>query len=487
MNKSRSIAILLAVLMLTACCAQATAPAGTDSGALTYPFDGQKEPAPENPAKAPDAPAEAKAAQATETPEAPAQTAAPEPEATPSITPKPTLAPEGPYAVLIASLREAAAQGCIAMPRALEGWLVSRVQQTDTGLNVALPMFADTKTGSLPAYNGEAPSLYLAEVAKLLADEIMLLPMDADAGRIEVPSSKEADPSLVKVLIALGEDMEMWLDARLNAGRVYPAMTRMLLDHGAMDITYWPNVYFEKSNQAPVYGRDEGHRPLKRDDVGPSVRAAQEALIEQGYLVADHSTGTFTPQMEDAVRKFEAASGFPEDGMLSPEEQYKLFRETPPYTMPGVLAEAAGRQEAVDQWWEWFVYMLYSVEWTGSTATICYKDFAPLEEALFINALSMVGMEDYDMAWLDDDLLYMLNLANQEEELDLKTAKVSLTLDALRGVGGITAMTKGNQDALWEAFDAFYMPLYGAGDMVRMMGESGITFTQLYGEALGEE
>lgn len=428
MKKNRHIALLLSLLLCAALCAQ---PAGVLGQEATIP----------------------EALGAPATPDAATESKGDDTEQ-PTATLRPTLPPEGPYAVLIASLREAAQKTHISMPRALEAWLVSRVSQVDGGLEVAIPLFEGAQKVNLPVYQGEEPTQYMQDVVQKLAEAIMLLPMDADTGRIFAEQSTTANEALVEALVALGEDMEEWLDAQLLGAKAYSAMTRLVFDYKGIGKEYWANVEFAEKKQAPVYGAEQARRTFKRDDTGPSIRMAQEALIAQGYLLAERSTGIFTEQMEEAIRKFEAANGLFEDGRLSADDQYVLYGEIPPFQLPAELAQLMGRAEDIDTWWNFFVYELRAVSWHGSAVTITYPEIGPIWSGLYSYAIGYINQfSEEDHAGL---IVAILGEIEKTTELESKLATIHLTLDVLRGAGGAALLSESDRQTLFDAFDTFH-------------------------------
>ncbi|MCL1796077.1 MAG: peptidoglycan-binding protein, partial [Clostridia bacterium] len=300
------------------------------------------------------------------------------------------LPPEGPYAALIVSLREAMSRGHIAMPRTLEGWLVSRATLVSGGLEVAVPIFTEAKSGALTKYSGEEPSIYMQLVVGQLADQMMLIPMDADVGRIYIQDGAGPNETLVEALIQVGEDMERWIGVQLTQAKAYGALTRLLFDIGDMNKTHWRYVDFQTKDQAPVYGTRSARKLLKEGDAGPTVRALQEALQAQGYLVTDRTNGTFGQNMTEAVMRYQAMNGFPITGQLTPEEQYRIFGEIQPYSLPEELGKAWGREDDFAIWWPLFVSCLSSVSWSGSTVTVASKNFEPYEDYVFEFVMSVL-------------------------------------------------------------------------------------------------
>ena len=347
------------------------------------------------------------------------------------------LPPEGPYAALIASLREAVARGNITMPRALEGWLVSRTSVVDGGLEVAVPMFVEARPGLLSRYEGEEPSIYMQVVIRQLAEQMMLLPMDADVGRIFVPEGIEPSEALVQALISVGEEMDQWIGDQLSHAKAYGALTRLTFDLGDMNKSDWRSVRFPQKAQAPVYGDQHPRRTIREGDAGPSIRAAQEALLDQGFLDADRATGTFSPKMLQAVLAFQAKNGLPETGELTPAEQYLLLGQLPPYSLAEALAQGWNREADFAAWWPSLVRGLHTVSWSGSTVTVTIKDYMAYQDQLFAFLMRTILFEGYSVEDLDELMAYALRMLHEDDSGDLEksTVSFSITLDALRSGG----------------------------------------------------
>lgn len=96
------------------------------------------------------------------------------------------------------------------------------------------------------------------------------------------------------------------------------------------------------SSSAPVYSApsptdapvSSGYPTLSQGNTGDAVKAIQRRLKELGYFDGDIG-GNYLTKTEAAVRLFQAAVGYPQDGVATPELQELLFSSSAPaYSAP---------------------------------------------------------------------------------------------------------------------------------------------------------
>ena len=93
------------------------------------------------------------------------------------------------------------------------------------------------------------------------------------------------------------------------------------------------------SADAPVPHTNKEERTLRIGDHGPTVKIAQERLLDHGYEIM--TDGVFGPGTENIVREFQEANGLMPDGVVGPNT-WAALKKTPEPAEPDIAPAATG-------------------------------------------------------------------------------------------------------------------------------------------------
>jgi len=84
----------------------------------------------------------------------------------------------------------------------------------------------------------------------------------------------------------------------------------------------------ENTNTPGNSGQEASYTTLKKGSTGTAVKNLVEELKNQGYYIGS-VTSSYTTEVENAVKKFQAANGLTVDGIAGSKTQHKLFGTVP--------------------------------------------------------------------------------------------------------------------------------------------------------------
>ena len=229
---------------------------------------------------------------------------------------------------------------------------------------ITAPDFLEAE--DLTKYQGETPSNYIAgwinELRAITADlpgggALLMLPIPPEG------NWTERDRESFRAWLWGQSGMEEWLRRGIEQSGLYKALSRLIFFMPEEQSGFARR--FVRRAQAPQYptGKTEFKR-MVRGHRGENVEAAQRVLIAQGYLPEGEATGTFTREMQSAVRQFQRDNGLTEDGILDSKTQTMLFVEGEGVTIRDVLADNGISEADFELWWLPFVRSMYDIEWT---------------------------------------------------------------------------------------------------------------------------
>ncbi|MBR2717873.1 MAG: SH3 domain-containing protein [Clostridia bacterium] len=88
------------------------------------------------------------------------------------------------------------------------------------------------------------------------------------------------------------------------------------------------NFVPENTNTPGETGQEASYTTLKKGSTGTAVKNLVEELKNQGYYTGE-VTSSYTTEVENAVKKFQAANGLTVDGIAGSKTQHKLFGTVP--------------------------------------------------------------------------------------------------------------------------------------------------------------
>ncbi|MDR3050617.1 MAG: peptidoglycan-binding protein [Oscillospiraceae bacterium] len=343
---------------------------------------------------------------------------------------------------LVAASWDAALQGIgaesVPFADALGQWFAdnAHTRKQDGGYitELIMPNLKNLNTQRLPLYAGDDPFAYMQKLATEIRDGLpRLLKQGLWVGPVRHdPRDDGAPPADPDFVLAMQDTARAfsttWLHKALTATRAHSALSRIVLDDRRSP-DFWKSLPFTPATQTPAYMG--GYAVIRLGSTGDPARAAQAALIAQGYLTGKVSN-KFGRQAVAATLAYEQAKGLTPDGELSPDEQAVLFGTANLPYLPILYLDA--EEQAVRRWWPLYLRSLQQITWhaTTLTITVTQPEIAGLADAWFADWLAAFNRAeataDNIPAALDAALI--ARLAKDADPGDAETFTLTIPLQA---------------------------------------------------------